>query len=392
MKSFFVGGYRKYLLITFALLTSYFIFTRMIQNRNSVAQICAAKAYRLNDSDLKLLQSKSYFIAVLFRNSEKVLSAWMEEFPRLVQLLSNQDRSEQRSNIFISLHGSGIDKTSVYLEKFRNMFADLGIETDIQSDSDWDSFIRESNELHRIERLAWLRNTALRRFTSLASSSSSSSSHFDRILFLNDIFFCAEDILQLVLSSIQTKSDVSCGMDYYRQYKKRRILGFYDVWVARDMNGKRFTTSPPYAVTPASIDALAKGQTFQVRSCWNGAVSINAEVFSGQDSALFRSSRSGECEVSECELFMRDLVSRGRTHISIVPSCTTAYNIEDFEEMKRQMSFARIRNPTSGLTKALITWRDDRPIEWECCPMRRNDSYVNWDLCHMQTNWSQSIF
>lgn len=51
------------------------------------------------------------------------------------------------------------------------------------------------------------------------------------ILFTNDVYACARDNIRLLYHD----ADVACGTDWYPQ---EGMLTFYDIWVARDIQGK----------------------------------------------------------------------------------------------------------------------------------------------------------
>ncbi|GLC45341.1 hypothetical protein PLESTB_000312100 [Pleodorina starrii] len=149
----------------------------------------------------------------------------------------------------------------------------------------------------------------------------------DRVIFINDVFFCATDVRRLLRYD---SADVVCGMDFvpaalwllnqmerqqlmedhlagglgvprswaqglsrswlpYRIWKK--LYGksrafwpwsfpvFYDMWVARDVSGARIRNRVPYSSEPWTADRLAQGLPTPVYSCWNGLVNLRAEPF-----------------------------------------------------------------------------------------------------------------
>lgn len=57
------------------------------------------------------------------------------------------------------------------------------------------------------------------------------------------------------------------------------LLGFYDIWVARDINGSLFLKKPPYVSEPAALQRISQGLPFPVSCCWNGLVVLNAVPF-----------------------------------------------------------------------------------------------------------------
>ena len=56
-------------------------------------------------------------------------------------------------------------------------------------------------------------------------------------------------------------------------------LQFYDVWVARDADGKPLSNTPPFVHHDYSLARLRAGLPFPASCCWNGLVSIDAEPF-----------------------------------------------------------------------------------------------------------------
>ena len=56
-------------------------------------------------------------------------------------------------------------------------------------------------------------------------------------------------------------------------------MGFYDLWVGRDMNGAMFLKDEPYATDPYTLSRLPRGLPFAVKCCWNGLVALDARPF-----------------------------------------------------------------------------------------------------------------
>lgn len=56
----------------------------------------------------------------------------------------------------------------------------------------------------------------------------------DTVVFLNDVYFCAGDVLRL----LQYDADMVCGLDFDD--------GFRDIWVARDANGDMLEKEYPF--------------------------------------------------------------------------------------------------------------------------------------------------
>ena len=142
------------------------------------------------------------------------------------------------SNVFVSIHESGsTDKTPALLLDLKERLVRMGISVDIETSLQPDPHQQSDGYLQseRIEKLAYLRNRALRRLTQSEIS-------YDNVVYVNDVFFCATDLLTLVVSSLSNDADVTCSVDMYKKYKRKKeeidVYGFYDMWVARDITGQ----------------------------------------------------------------------------------------------------------------------------------------------------------
>ncbi len=89
----------------------------------------------------------------------------------------------------------------------------------------------------RIEKLAELRNMALQPLLDEEHRYSTNTT----VIFLNDVAMCLEDILELLRQRRVLGADMTCAMDW-------TYVGpdptFYDVWIARGMNGDSFFEIP----------------------------------------------------------------------------------------------------------------------------------------------------
>lgn len=112
------------------------------------------------------------------------------------------------------------------------------------------------------------------------------SMDFDRVFFLNDVYFKPADAAQLLFS---TNVDVSgraryrtaCAVDFIAN------LLFYDTFVVRDTegHGMGFMLFPWFAPTgqaQSRSDVLRGKDAVRVRSCWGGMAAFDARVFQPQ--------------------------------------------------------------------------------------------------------------
>jgi Cryptococcal mannosyltransferase 1 len=99
-----------------------------------------------------------------------------------------------------------------------------------------DTISPKAPKTDRVATLAFLRNLALSPLTKTTTSFSSESTI---IFIINDVVICAEDILELLHQRIHQNADMMYGMDWIE-----RGQNFYDVWIARTMNGDSFFEIP----------------------------------------------------------------------------------------------------------------------------------------------------
>ncbi|PRP75751.1 capsular associated protein [Planoprotostelium fungivorum] len=253
------------------------------------------------DSSFSQNNQIRYFIAINFYNNEAVLPHFMIQWERFVTIVEFFSR----------------DKTPLFLDDFRRLADRLDIPHHIVTAKG----TGRAPGMDRIEHLAAIRNRVLE---PLFNQSMGGNNSFIwrqqpgemKIIFLNDIYFQAEDIMQL----IQTRGgefDFVCGLDFF--------FAFYDRWVTRDVVGEDFDDFYPYVRHEASQELFHSGTPFLVKSCWNGAAVFNAEpILNG---LRFRHSANDNCPRSECYYMCRDLESLyHQSRIYVNPNVRVAYS------------------------------------------------------------------
>ncbi|KAH8919197.1 glycosyltransferase family 69 protein [Atractiella rhizophila] len=216
---------------------------------------------------------------------------------------------------------------------------------------------------HRIESLAAIRNAVLSPLFSLPTSSQWKEAD---VLFLNDIFHCPHDLLELLYQKKTEKADMMCGMDYapleIDAFAPDYPILFYDMWVARDMLGLPFyrikegghwdlpsNVQPLEQQNPNAHSSYVVLEPFQVFSCWNGVVAFSADILfpsstptslstkernKGDSTCIrFRADSSGD-RLSECTLFSMDLWKSGRGRIGVTPRVRVAYEMGTYERVR----------------------------------------------------------
>ena len=160
----------------------------------------------------------------------------------------------------------------------------------------------------RIDRLAHLRNIALNPLYE-------SRSDYDVVIFINDVYFTSHDFFTLLHTFTSSdKVDMVCGLDFDRS--------LYDRWVLRDLDGQGWYGWYPFVKHRSDEQKVYAGEAFQVASCWNGLVVVNASHV-----VPFRSSRENpeDCIASECLLFCQDLREFGHGGIYVHPEVRVGY-------------------------------------------------------------------
>ena len=234
------------------------------------------------------------------------------------------------------------------------------------------------NSQHRIEALAELRNIALQPLVKRADDYASDVT----VVFINDVAICMEDILELVHQRFYQNADMTCAMDW-------TFVGpdptFYDVWIARGMNGDSFFNIPADGNwnsawnllwnNPEAQQHQRSGQPFQVFSCWNGAVTFTAKPLL-EKKIKFRAAHKNECFQGEPEIFCREMWQQGYGKIAVVPSINLEYSDEAAKKIKAQKGYVSRwveQEPTT------IDWKSEPPSQVKCIPTYGNQTWPSWD-------------
>ncbi|CBQ73793.1 related to CAP59 (required for capsule formation) [Sporisorium reilianum SRZ2] len=279
----------------------------------------------LSDFSQAPANNETVFIAVNLYNSEHLFPAFSDSLLELVDHLGND-------NVYISIYESNShDRTKQLLSLLQHDLQLRGIQNSIRM---LDNNRRQ--DMDRIERLAIIRNEALNPIQ--AGVHGLHGRTFSKLIWLNDIFFRPESVLEL-LSTNEGHFDQVCALDYLP-------LGFYDTWVMRDVQSERPTPLWPYFKLESDIAALRKGDIIPVNSCWNGMTVFDAKWFlpTGVDGSRNTSAHPGvddgpirfrthpECLASECLLPSYDIHvrSKQRPLIFVNPKAVATYQWRDY--------------------------------------------------------------
>lgn len=224
-------------------------------------------------------------------NTEGILPTQIKAMTDLILYL------HRNASFGASIHESGSsDKTGrVLTEVMRPLFQSMGMPkeeiyiTSSQQGPDWN---RDKDQ--RIPLLVDLRNLVISHLWNTSVS-------YDVLIFFNDVFYCVDDLLELIHQHVIQSADITCAMDWQHTTK------FYDLWVARDIMGEMFYPSSVMwgnSVTHFPDHPLSKSRyeqrlPLQVYSCWNGVVVFSAQPFVKEVRFRVPNTTIGECRESE---------------------------------------------------------------------------------------------
>ncbi|KAK0627643.1 cryptococcal mannosyltransferase 1-domain-containing protein, partial [Immersiella caudata] len=215
------------------------------------------------------------------------------------------------------------------------------------------------------------------------------------VLFINDVAACAEDLLELLHQRRLQSASLVCAMDWAHTstepnptppYPLTDPIFFYDVWIARSLNGDIFFPIAPesgswanatqlFPTEPIARARMRAGLPFQVFSCWNGAVAFSAAPLVSH-SVSFRSPRKGECIQGEAQLICKDFWVAGHGRIAVVPSVNLEYTDARGWQTKAQKGY--VSDFVRGTRPEVIEWKGP-PEEVMCMPTFGDQSWRKWN-------------
>ncbi|KAH8665285.1 cryptococcal mannosyltransferase 1-domain-containing protein, partial [Tricladium varicosporioides] len=255
---------------------------------------------------------EAVFIAANILDERLVLGDWGTSLVETCKLLGPE-------RTYVSIYG-GPMKAIQELEARLNA---VGCENTIVAEElepiDWNTLDRVeiATGEYRVKRIAYLaaiRNQALAPLDQL-------SKRFDKILFLNDVFFKPSDAARLLFATNvrqngKTGYKSACAVDFHHSWK------FYDTFALRSSDGYY----PGVRIYPwftskgdgiSRRDVLSNSDSVRVKSCWGGMTAFDAKYFQAaatQDNTTigtipvrFRAEHEPFWDSSECCLVHSDL-------------------------------------------------------------------------------------
>lgn len=314
-------------------------------------------------SESKLVQlvksaTPKVFIAGLLHNSCELIFHFVVEVLKFILIYGDH---HSFGNLLVSFYSSGTgDCTASTLEAFKELLDLIGVPNNIET--------RGRKKLPgqaRIDFLQSIRNAVMQPLYLSEKS-------FDEVIFLSDTFFCAGDIVRLLR---HTEASIKCGLDFDGTVN---AMKFRDTWVAHDMSGSMFTKEFPYVYDIPSSRAMDFGAPFQVTCCWNGLLTLRANVFTDLGARFRRSLDESECHAAETELICHDFAALGYPKMLVDPQVTVAYTQAEYNALSasrpsaHSYSLRRTDLFTNESIHTVETWID-RPPSTECAPLDGHD-------------------
>ncbi|KAG6263708.1 hypothetical protein E4U48_006555 [Claviceps purpurea] len=276
-----------------------------------------------------------YIASMHFNNGEILRSHWNKAVLELTEVFGPK-------NVFVSVFESGSWDDSKDL--VRELDQELGkrgvarrVEVSDKTHQDelddpikgegWVNTARHKKELRRIPYLAKLRNRTIKDLLDLHNE----GVEFDKVLFLNDVVFTVQDVLDL-MDTNGGDYGAACSLDFAKPPL------YYDTFALRDIEGYEHVMQTwPYFNSRTSRHALVRNMdAVPVKSCWNGIVVMPAEPFVSSTSNLrFRgvpdSLAQYHLEGSECCLIHADNPLSRTRGVYLNPRVRVAYNAAAYE-------------------------------------------------------------
>jgi hypothetical protein len=276
---------------------------------------------------------KKIFIASNIIQHELIRGQWGENLIKLVDYLGPQ-------NVFVSIYendsGPEAPKALAWLRDQLQCEYSITFGDHIPL-SDFPTVITPEGDV-AVKRLTYLtevRNRMLKPLNTPPTQSQNNINYtttsYDNILFLNDIYYNPIDALNLLFNTNNGNYDIACAADFWHG------ATIYDTFVLHDTDGFEvdWFTYPWFTTQGSSISrkaALAQSDAVPVKACFNGMAAYKAGPFLHSERNVnplrFRAQSDLFWEASECCLLAADVQHRNReAKIFLNPFVRVIYTI-----------------------------------------------------------------
>ena len=278
-------------------------------------------------------KNTTFYITSNVVNIKNIIEDYLFQLKNLINYIGER-------NVIISIveNGDSKDDTRTFLKNFQNYLNKKNILNKfyLKRIIEDPRKIRKPFEKYsrlRIEYFANLRNKCLEFLYELPNIDFNNTI----IIFLNDIVFKYEDVINL-LSTNKEDFDLVCGLDMNDNK-------FYDRWVSVDLEGDGLRKYFPFFVNKEGQDLVINHKPIRVFSCWNGIIAFRALPLKDKK-IQFRNkinytlpkyilnNPAKDYYESECTFFNIDFFSSGYTKKFINPDVRVTYKHQYFFESK----------------------------------------------------------
>ncbi|SCV70091.1 BQ2448_1485 [Microbotryum intermedium] len=322
-----------------------------------------------------------YLLALNLYNSAAVLPTLVSTIMQLVAFLGT-------NNAYVSIFENGSsDQTQMGLANFAAALTSLGVGHSITTDdrsTRWD-------KVDRIAQLSVYRNVAL-----AAVNATVRGKKIEEVVFINDVYLCPMDALELVYQRHHQQADASCALDWRnsKPWFGKSGVKFYDNWVSRSITGDMLRNRIDIlgenrnginelfdqSGQESSRDRFRAGIPTPVYSCWNGMIALPAQPFqsseNGKPPILFRSvfNIPGECAASECKTLAKDFWAQGLRRWMIIPSVHVTYTQDVYTHPQLTDLATRQYKRTGKASEAHLR----EMIDWSSLPTPKSVVCYPW--------------
>ncbi|OCT49631.1 hypothetical protein CLCR_07022 [Cladophialophora carrionii] len=307
---------------------------------------------------------KVFIAASIYDKGGKLLSGnWAQNVLDLIELLGSQNAF---LSIYVNDSGPEAKEALKALEQRVPCEHALVFQDHLNIDNLPHIHIHGQDRVKRIEYLAEVRNRAL-------APLDAANTTFDKLLYLNDVFFHPVEAAQLLFSTHTVADEVTeyraaCAVDFINPFK------FYDTFATRDAEG--YSMGLPFYPWFAAggdetshNDVLEGKDAVRVRSCWGGMVAFDARFFQKRPGEYelitagnqgpsnfsapyrFRAEKDQYWDASECCLIQADIQSPEPRNSGIYmnPFVRVAYDSTTLSWLTFTRRFERLYTPVHWL-------------------------------------------
>ena len=325
-------------------------------------------------------RNTKFYITSNLVNIEGIIDNYIEQLKKLMNYLGE-------GNVILSIveNGDSKDNTRAILGDFqkyltgKNIINKFYLERVIEDPRKIRKPFQKYSRL-RIEFFSKLRNKCIEFLYEIPNLDFNNTI----IIFLNDIVFKYEDIINL-LSTNKEDFDVVCGLDMNNNT-------FYDRWVSIDLEGDGMMKYFPFFINKEAQDLVVNHQPIRVFSCWNGVIAFKAlplkdkqiqfrhKINYTQPNYILNNPAKDYYE-SECTLLNIDLFSLGYTKKFINPDVRVTYKHQYFFESKYFIpSFGHILGYLILYFVSLTKKRNKFMSDYKSDKIKVSPTIYNWYL------------